>query len=182
MCLITWTIISQHCVLSPFWSAQGILQVQNCCSQHWFNSHICYQLLSVWWVVINHISQKGSFGPFLHQFAPKMLKSGTVQTWLSERQNSFCSCLNACLWLLSHNSQALTSSIQNSQMKRNFGVLMDSSKFLVTTGRNKIKIFIVPLFIIIQIWLKSHISLSAFPAKALQCTKSNANQILSKTV
>ena len=50
-----------------------------------------------------------------------------------------------------------------------FWLLVDSSKFLVTTGRNQISFFIVSLFIIIQIWLKSQISLSAFPASALQC-------------
>ena len=113
--------------------------------------------------------EKREFCPFLHQFAPKMRKSWIVQTGRSLGQNSTCSCLNTCLWLLSHNRQALTRAIQNSRMERNFGVLVDSSKFLVTTGRNQISFFIVSLFIIIQIWLKSQISLSAFPASALQC-------------
>ena len=98
-----------------------------------------------------------------------MRKSWIVQTGRSLGQNSTWSCLNTCLWLLSHNRQALTRAIQNSRMERNFGVLVDSSKFLVTTGRNQISFFIVSLFIIIQIWLKSQISLSAFPASALQC-------------
>ena len=121
--------------------------------------------------------EKREFCPFLHQFAPKMRKSWIVQTGRSLGQNSTWSCLNTCLWLLSHNRQALTRAIQNSRMERNFGVLVDSSKFLVTTGRNQISFFIVSLFIIIQIWLKSQISLSAFPASASQCRQPQCQPI-----
>ena len=79
--------------------------------------------------------------------------------------------------LLSHNRQALTRAIQNSQMKRNFGVLVDSLNFFVTIGRNQTSFFIISLFIIIQIWSKSQISLSAFPASALQCQQPQCRTI-----
>ena len=116
-------------------------------------------------VCISTIFPKSEFCPFLHQFTPKMLKSGTVQTGLSLGQNSTCSCLNTCLWLLSHNSQVLNHAIQNSWIKRNFGVFVDSSSVLAEMKQ----ICSLYPYLIIKIWLKSQISLSAFPVSALQC-------------
>ena len=95
---------------------------------------------------------KREFCTFLHQFAPNMCKSGTAQTGCSLLQKSTCSCLYTCLWLLSHNSQALTSTIQNSRMKRNFGVLEISRHY----------------------WQKSN--------KYLYFANPNANQILSEFI
>ena len=121
--------------------------------------------------------EKREFCPFLHQFAPKMRKSWIVQTGRSLGQNSTWSCLNTCLWLLSHNRQALTRTIQNSLIERNFGVLVDSSKISCHYWQKSNKFFIVYLFIIIQIWLKSQISLCAFPASVLQCQQPKCQPI-----
>ena len=115
-----------------------------------------------WWSTM--ILKKGVLH-LLHQFAPKMHKSGTVQTGCSLGQNSTCSCLNTCLWLLSHNSQVLNHAIQNSWIKRNFGVFVDSSSVLAEMKQ----ICSLYPYLIIKIWLKSQISLSAFPVSALQC-------------
>ena len=107
---------------------------------------------------LSNIPKKGMSGPFLTDLLQRcanqeQLKQGTL--WGGGAHAAISVHASVCPPTLAE--YVLTCSFQDSGVKRNFGVVMDSSRFLLDSGRNQINFFVLSLSNVMESFFKSDI-------------------------